>query len=195
MPTQTKIEELRGQPNATVEEKLEQLYGLIDGIDTAMMTTRTSEGQLVSRPMATQRREPGTDLWFMTSIESGKCDEIRHDPHVNLAYFNGRSREWVSINGHASITQDRSKIHELYERDWKAWLGDEGGSRDGGPDDPRIALIEVRAESATYLKQDRPAVVALFSVAKGMLTGTPPKIGVMGELDESALRRGKGQKS
>ena len=53
------------------EKKLEQLYELIDGIETAMMTTRTREGALVSRPMQTQARRAGTDLWFMTSVDSG----------------------------------------------------------------------------------------------------------------------------
>ena len=84
-------------------------------------------------------------------------------------------------------------IHQLYKPDWKAWLGDEGGARDGGPDDPRIALIEVQAESAYYLKSTQPRLIALFSVAKAILTGNPPKAGDMGELDRRALASGTGR--
>ena len=81
-------------------------------------------------------------------------------------------------------------MHELYKPDWKAWLGDEGGARGGGPDDPRIVLIEVTAESAHYLKTTQPRLVTLFSVAKSVVTGEPPKAGDKGKLDERELGRG-----
>lgn len=175
------------------EKKLEQLYELIDGIEVAMLTTRTKDGALVSRPMQTQARRPGTDLWFMTSVDSGKVDELISDPQVNLGYYKDGTREYVSVSGYAHVTQDKSMIHQLYKPDWKAWLGDEGGERDGGPDDPRIALIEVTAESASYLKATTPRLIALFSVAKAIVTGDPPKAGDKGELDRRALAGGAGR--
>jgi hypothetical protein len=94
------------------------------------------------------------------------------------------------VSGIAHVTQDKLAIHELYQPDWKAWLGDEGGQRNGGPDDPRIALIEVAAQSAVYLKSDRPRPLQLFSVVKGIVTGEPPKIGDVGRLDRRELARG-----
>jgi general stress protein 26 len=175
------------------EKKLEQLYALIDGIEIAMLTSRTAYGALVSRPMQTQARRPGTDLWFMTSIESGKIEEIVAEPQVNLAYYKDGTREYVSVSGRAEVTQDRARVHELYKPDWKAWLGDEGGERNGGPDDPRIALIEVKAESAYYLKSTQPRLVALFNVAKAIVTGEPPRVGDMGKLGEQELARGDGR--
>lgn len=181
------------QKRVPTEKKLEQLYELIDGIETAMLTTRTRDGALVSRPMQTQARRPGTDLWFMTSVESGKIDELIADPQVNLGYYKDGTREYVSVSGLAHVTQDKAMIHELYAPDWKAWLGDEGGERDGGPDDPRIALIEVKAESAYYLKSTQPRLISLFSVAKALVTGNPPKAGDMGELDRAALAGGAGR--
>jgi general stress protein 26 len=171
-------------------KKLEQLYELIDGIETAMFTSRTPSGALVSRPMQTQARRSGTDLWFMTSIESGKIDEIAADPQVNLGYYKDGTREYVSVSGRARVTQDRALVRELYQPDWKAWLGDEGGDRNGGPDDPRIALIEVQADSAYYLKSTQPRLIALFNVAKAIATGEPPKVGDMGKLDRAELGRG-----
>jgi general stress protein 26 len=171
-------------------KKLEQLYELIDGIETAMFTSRTPSGALVSRPMQTQARRSGTDLWFMTSMESGKIDEIAADPQVNLGYYKDGTREYVSVSGRARVTQDRALVRELYQADWKAWLGDEGGDRNGGPDDPRIALIEVQADSAYYLKSTQPRLIALFNVAKAIATGEPPKVGDMGKLDRTELGRG-----
>ncbi|MDB4870708.1 MAG: pyridoxamine 5-phosphate oxidase-related FMN-binding protein, partial [Gemmatimonadales bacterium] len=47
-------------------KKIDELYDLIEGIETAMFTTRRADGLLVSRPMATQERIEGADLFFVT---------------------------------------------------------------------------------------------------------------------------------
>ena len=171
-----------------LEKKLDDLYKLIDGIEVAMVTTRRDDGHLVSRPMQTQRRTTGTDLWFMTNIESEKFEELARDPHVNLAYYKDRTREWVSVSGHAILSRDRDLIDSLYQPDWKAWLGDTGdGKRDGSPHDPRIGLILVEADSVVYSKSDRPAPLVLFQIVKGMITGDPPKVADLRELSRDEL--------
>ena len=180
----------RTSKDAPLDKKLDELYGLIDGIEIAMFTTRRPDGHLVSRPMATQTQAEGSDLWFVTNVESHKLDELEADPHVNLAYYKDRTREWVSVSGTATISQDRRAIHELYRPDWKAWFGDEGGARDGGPDDPRLALILVDVDSASYLKVDKPQPVVLFEVVKGMVTGTPPNVGREEHVSGSDIDRG-----
>jgi len=183
----------RNRDTVSLDKKLEDLYSLIEGIEIAMFTTRRPDGHLVSRPMATQTQAEGVDLWFVTDIESNKLDELEFDPHVNLAYYKDRTREWVSVSGTAAVSQDRRAIHELYRKDWKAWFGDQGGARDGGPDDPRLALVLVDVQSVVYLKVNKPAPVVLFEVAKGMLTGTPPKVGSQREVSGEEIVRGHDQ--
>ena len=176
-----------------LEKKLDDLYELIDGIETAMLTTRRADGSLVSRAMQTQRRTAGTDLWFMTNIESEKFEELVLDPHVNVSYFRDRTREWVSVSGHAILSRDRDLIDSLYRPNWKPWLGDQGdGLRDGGPRDPRIVLVLVEADSVVYSKNDRPMPLALFQVVKGMITGEPPKVADLREISADELRREPG---
>ena len=149
----------RNRKDASPTKKLEELYGLIEGIEIAMFTTRRADGHLVSRPMATQTQAEGSDLWFVTDIDSHKLDELESDPHVNLAYYRDRTREWVSVSGTATVSRGRRAIHERYRPDWKAWFGDVGGERNGGPSDPRLALILVDVESVTYLKIASPRPV------------------------------------
>jgi general stress protein 26 len=144
------------------EEKLDRLYQLIEDIEVAMLTTRRRDGSLVSRPMATQRRAEGAHFWFIAEERSSKIAEILVDPNVNLAYFKARTKEWVSVSGLARISRDRSKIRELYEPTWKVWFPDQGGNRNGGPDDPRILLIGVEARSAHYMKVDKNTPAVLF---------------------------------
>jgi general stress protein 26 len=161
----------------STEKKLDDLYDLIDGIEVAMFTTRRPDGHLVTRPMQVQERTAGTDLWFVTDLETHKLDELAHDPHVNLGFYKNKSREWVSVSGTAIITQDRDLIRGLYKPDWKAWFGKGDDPRYGTPDDPRIALILVEAHSAIYMKTNRPRPLVLFEVVKGIVTGQTPKVG------------------
>ena len=172
----------------TQEKKIDELYELIESIEVAMFTTRRPDGRLVSRPMATQERNPIADLWFVTDIHSDKLDELEHDPQVNLSYYHVKSREWVSVSGAARISTDRQKIRELYKPDWKAWFGKLDDVRDGGPDDPRLALILVDADSVSYLKQDKPRPVILFEVAKALVTGGTADLG-----EVKQVRMGEGR--
>jgi general stress protein 26 len=176
--------------DAPVAKKLDELYELIDGIEIAMLTTRRADGRLVSRPMATQTQAEGDDLWFVTDVESDKLDELAFDPQVNLAYYRNDTREWVSVSGTATVSIDRQRIRELYQEDWKAWFGDDGGVRDGGPDDPRLALIRVEIHSVIYMKADKPKPLVLFELAKAKVTGKPASLGTQRRLSGEDIRRG-----
>lgn len=162
---------------ATKTEKIKELYDLIDDIEIAMMTTRNLDGALVTRPMATQAKTDGVDLWFVTHIDAPKVAELKADPRMSLAYYSPQTKEWVSISGMATVSQDRQRIHELYSPDWKVWFKDEGGQRAGGPDDPRLCLILVDVQSAHYFKSDISRPRALFEVAKAFVTNEVPDIG------------------
>ena len=159
------------------DKKLEDLFEMIDDIGVCMFTTRRADGYLVSRPMQAQHREEDGRLWFVTDDDAHKLDELRSDHHVNLAFYKDGSREWISVSGDARVTRDRAKVRELYKPDWKAWFGDEGGTRNGGPDDPRLTLIEIEPRTVEYLKVTKPKPVVIFEVVKAIVTGKPPKLG------------------
>ena len=134
--------------------------------------------------MANQKRSAGADLWFVTAERTGKLRDIERDADVNLAYCNARSYEWVSASGLASVSRDRSKIAELYEPDGKAWFGQDGDSRHGTADDPRIVLIGIDVLAAVFLEINKPKPVVLFELAKGWLTGERAEPGETRELRE-----------
>ena len=163
---------------------LEKFYSAIEDIDTAMMTTRRKDGHLRSRPMANQRPAEGADLWFVTSETSDKLDDLAHDPHINLGYYNDSNKEWVSVSGTAVVSRDREKIRELYAPDWSIWFAKEGDPRHGTADDPRMVLIGVTVHAAVFLEVNKPRPLMLFELVKGWLTGTEPKLGETHELQE-----------
>jgi general stress protein 26 len=163
----------------TKEKELDKLYTMIEELDTAMLTTRRRDGHLVSRAMANQKHAAGADLWFVTSDSSGKLDDLANDPHINLAYYKDRTREWISVAGLASVSRDRAVIRELYAPDWKMWFGDGEDARYGTPDDPRIVLIGVDVHSAVFLEVNKPQPIVLYEIAKGWIMGSEPKLGEM----------------
>ncbi len=165
--------------------EIEKLYEQIEDIEIAMLTTRRSDGHMSSRPMATQKRASGADLWFVASDATGKLREIEFDPHVNLAYYKDRTREWVSVSGIATISRDRNKIRELYAADWKIWFPEEGDPRHGTAEDPRMVLVGVDVHAAVFLEVNKPQPVVLYEVVKGWLTGMDPKIGEMHHVEKS----------
>jgi general stress protein 26 len=160
-----------------VTNELSKLYEHIDDIEIAMMTTRRVDGHLQSRAMDTQKRAAGADLWFVTREGMPKLADIENDPHINLAYYKDRTKEWVSVSGLANISRDRRKIHELYAPDWKIYFPEEGDPRHGTRDDPRMVLVGVDVHAAVFLEVNQPQPVVLFELVKGWVTGTMPDIG------------------
>lgn len=156
---------------------LETLYSEIEDIEIAMMTTRRADGHLESRAMATQKRAAGADLWFVTLEDTAKTRDLEADPHINLSYYKDRTREWVSVSGLATLTDDRAKIAELYEPDWKFWFPDDGDERHGTADDPRLQLIGVEIHEAVFLKLDKPQPAVLFELVKAKVSGDTPELG------------------
>jgi general stress protein 26 len=167
-----------------MSSELSKFYELIESLEIAMMTTRRMDGHLESRAMANQKRAAGADLWFVTTEGAGKLKDIEADPHVNRASYKDRTRDWISVSGTAVVSRDRAKIKELYAEDWSIWFPNEGDSRHGTPDDPRMVLIGVRVHAAVFLEVNKPQPVVLYEMAKGWLTGSDPDIGKMHRLEE-----------
>lgn len=159
--------------------ELEKFYETIDSIETAMMTTRRSDGHFHARAMANQKRAAGADLWFVCKDGSAKLSDLANDSHIGLTYYRDSNREWVSVSGIAIISRDRAKIRELYAPDWKMWFDDEGDPRDGTPDDPRMVLIGVTVHAAEFLEINKSKPVLLYELVKGWATGTEPELGEM----------------
>src|SRR5688572_29737183 len=124
----------------TREESIAKLKELITDIDFAMLTT-INGGHLRSRPMSTQEYEGNDMLWFFTSNETHKVDEIEADSRVNVAYSKPDDNVYVSISGRASISKDRAKMEELWNPVLKAWFPD-------GLEDPTLCLLKVNIEEA-----------------------------------------------
>jgi hypothetical protein len=69
------------------------------------------------------------------------------------------------------------------------WFPDQGGNRNGGPDDPRILLIGVEARSAHFMKVDKIAPVVLFDDVSRVRR--PDRYGKVEKIGAETLRLGR----
>jgi general stress protein 26 len=97
--------------------------------------------------MAVAKRT-GPDFLFLANTNSQKFDEIEQNKIVNLTFQNNSNTDWISITGEAvTSSNDDPRIKQVYSKQTSAWFGDLGdGVHTGGPEDPRIKLIEVQAK-------------------------------------------------
>lgn len=152
------------------DESREKVWDMIKDIKVAMLVTMDSEGHHFARPMVAQEPDEHHDLWFFTSLDSPKVDEIMANPEVLLSYADTGSNAYVSISGEAAVVRDRSKIDELWTESMKAWWPK-------GTDDPNVSLICVTPKSAEYWDGPASTVVQAFGYLKARITGEAEKMG------------------
>jgi len=118
---------------------VDRVWELMDKISVCMLTTHDGE-QVRSRPMAAVVRRDDDAVYFLGDARRHKDDEIRQNPNVGLAFADGQ--KFVSVTGHAAVSQDKNKIKELWSTAAKAWWD--------SPDDPNIRLLTVTPDDAEF---------------------------------------------
>lgn len=157
--------------------QLDELYRRLKDYRTAMLTTVTAEGYIHSRPMMTQEREPDADLWFVSSLNSDKIQEIGVHPKVGVIYFHDSDNSYISLSGIARVETDKEFIRSHWKEDWRAWFPE-------GPEQADICMIKVEAHEAEYWEPKGGRIRVMFEMARGVVTGTHPEINppVSGEI-------------
>lgn len=155
-------------PVPSYAERVKKVNDLIAHIKVAMLTTRSADGNLHSRPMMTQENEFDGDVWFFASADSEKVGEIRMNPGVNVVY--ATEGRYVSLAGTAQIVTEVAKKRSLWNESLKAWFEE-------GPDAPSVVLIKVAADSAQYWDGPTNVISKAVAMVKVMLTGNHDAFG------------------
>jgi len=178
--------------DVSLETKIGDLVDFMTKCKFGMMTTRSaSSGTLASRCMALAATETGgVDLLFYTNTESHKTDELASDPHINISFLNA-SGDWASVAGKAQIAaDDRDLVKKHYNSSLRAWIGDLGdGVHDGSENDPRIAIIRVVTDTATYSITSTGLLSRAAKVARGAVTGKSAQVNRLREVSREDIER------
>ena len=157
------------------DEGRKKIGELIKDVRICMMTTAAGDGSFDSRPMATQETEFDGTVWFMTRQESGKVKEIENDSHVSLIYSDPSNHNYVSAKGRVQVSQDKAKIHELWNPMFKAWFPE-------GEDDPQIAVLKVEISEAQYWEASSSKLVFGIKYLAAAVTGGKVDVGETGKV-------------
>jgi general stress protein 26 len=153
------------QTEKTEQELRERVWELADDIEFCMFTTWDGQHQR-ARPMDAHVDEDAGEICFLTDVEGAKVDQLEEYRKVLLTFSD--KMKFVSMNGTATVSNDRAKIRELFEASSKAWWD--------SADDPDIRLITFVPEQAELWDSPNLLVSSVLMLTAAM-TGAKPKLG------------------
>ena len=147
-----------------------KVWDLIKDIKVAMLATHAGGEHMHARPMVAVQQKFDGELWFFTDKRSRKVDEVETEEHVLLTYADWDDQNYVSVDGVATMVEDPAKIRELWSEGMRTWFPK-------GTDDPNVALLKVRVDSAEFWDAPSSTMVHAYGYAKAALTGKRPHPG------------------
>jgi general stress protein 26 len=145
----------------------DRVWDLMKKIGFAMLVTRDGD-RLRSRPMSAYLEREENAIYFLTDARRHKDEEIARDPNVNLSFADAGSQKYVSLTGHAVVSNDRARIRELFSTPAKAWWA--------SAEDPNIRVLKITPDDAEFW--DSPgSVISYVKMAAAAVTGTRPDLG------------------
>lgn len=159
-PQEERRSELSG--NAAID-KIKQL---VEEAKSCFFCTEVATvGTTRSRPMDVRKVDDAGDLWFLSSDDSHKNEELLHDPRVRLYFQSPCRSDFLELSGMASVTKDEDQIRELWDPALMAWFSE-------GVEDPRITVIRVSLTDGYYW--DTKHNIAGTRVLLGTMSGKTP---------------------
>lgn len=125
------------------DKTLREIATKMANLDIALLTTRTSRGQLSTRPMSNNGdvSYDGNSYYF-TFEQSRTVSDIGEDPHVSLG-FSGAKGLYVSIVGTASLIRHKPTLQQHWVPSLNQWFPQ-------GIDTPGVVLVRVQASRIKY---------------------------------------------
>ena len=161
--------------NLNDSEGIKKLRVLADGIKVCMFCTPSKDLTFETRPMGTQQVDEDGNFWFFSASDSNKNDEIMSQSRVQLIYSNISAAQFLTVTGRATISRDKKKIDELWDKMAQAWFKD-------GKEDPNLTLICVKPEEAYYWDTVNGKMITLLKIAISAVSGKQMDGGVEGKI-------------
>jgi general stress protein 26 len=120
------------------------------GIDIAILSTHTGNGEIANRPMSNNGdvSYDGTSYYF-TYEQARAVADIQRNPKVALGFSSEggifSDGIYVAVEGAAELIRDKAAFQQHWTSDLDNWF-------DNGVDTPAIVLIKVQAIRASYWK-------------------------------------------
>lgn len=161
--------------NTSKEEAIRKFKELVRDVNICMFTTIDDHNRLFSRPLTTAKIDDDGNAWFFTNEFSETLQDVSHDNTVYLIYSHPGKNVYVNVRGTCSVVLDKKKIQELWNPILKAWFP-------GGKDDPKLCLLKVITEEATYWNSNAGNMTVYFRMLKAIANREKYSEGDVGRL-------------
>jgi general stress protein 26 len=149
------------------EASPEKVWALMKKVGFCMLASRDGEA-IRARPMAAYVEEADGKVYFLTDKNSAKDEEVAAHPEVCLAFADAGAQTYVSVSGHAAVSNDRERIRKIWSPAAKAWWE--------SAEDPAIRLLAVTPSDAQYW--DSPGTVLSYvKMAAAIVSDSRPAMG------------------
>jgi len=132
-------------------------------------------GFMKFRPMSHVDIDDDGNIWFFTSKDARKAEDVQRNPTVQLVYINESDSSYLSIEGTAILSFDQQRMRELFNPFVKAWFPK-------GLKDPSLALLMVHPVEMEYWSNDDSKVLTYLKILTAAATGSQPSVGSHGKL-------------
>lgn len=144
---------------------VEKIKHIVDKVDSCFFNTLIAvAGSCGTRPMGVLKVDDEGSLWFLSSTDSHKNQEITMNPNVTLHFQGSAHSDFLVLKGVATASRDQNKIKELWQPLFKTWFTE-------GENDPRISVIKVTPTEGYYWDTKHGFAVAGIKMVIGALTG------------------------
>ena len=153
---------------------IEKIKELVSRSRVGMLGT-LEEGVMHFRPMSHVDIDDEGKIWFFTSRDSWKAEDIQRNPTVQLVYINESDSLYLTIDGIASLVENQQRMRELFNPFVKAWFPK-------GLNDPSLALLVVNPMELEYWSNDDGKVLTYMKMLAAAVSGSQPSMGEHGKL-------------
>src|SRR5438128_410834 len=158
-------------------EAAKKIKELTEKAKNCFFCTNASMGKpFATRPMSVQKIDDDGTFWFLSSVDSHKNAEINTNDQVQLLFQGSTYSDFLSIEGTATISTDKTKIKELWEPVLKTWFTE-------GVDDPRITVIKFVPSGGYYWETKHGTAVADVKMLIGAAIGKTLDDSIEGTLE------------
>jgi general stress protein 26 len=161
--------------NLSGAKAIKKMADLIKEAQTCFFCTNLKSGEVDARPMSVLQVDEQGNLWFMSASDSHKNAELQTDSSVRLFFQGSPHSEFLHLEGTATVSRDKAKIHELWKFVLKTWFTE-------GEDDPRITVIKVAPSHGYYWDTKHGNAVAGVKMMIGAAVGVTLDDSVEGHL-------------
>ncbi len=145
-----------------------ELWDMLDDFAFCMATTHDGD-TMRSRPLSPRVDKDAGLIRFLVESATPMTAQVEQDQDINLAFIAPKDRNFISISGTASISQDRALIKQLWNKAAEAWFV-------GGPERANVGAITVNPSYAELWDGESSNIKTMWEMAKARGSDRKPDL-------------------